>query len=131
MYSTHRYCRYFSNAAAALLLTGALFAARRSVNIDIDAQGRFNYKDERNADATRVRAKRGDTVRFECRAGACTVDFGRRSPFSGSSFSAARGQGVEAAVRPNAEVGVYKYTVTVRNPGQPDKVQDPEVEIEP
>ena len=117
-------------AAAALLLTATLFAARRSVIIEVDAQGRFSYRDENNGNATRIRVKRSDTVRFECRSGACTVDFGNRSPFSGSSFSAPQGQAVEAVVRGNAAIGVYKYTVTVRNPGRPDRVQDPEVEIE-
>ncbi|MBS1830392.1 MAG: hypothetical protein JST93_34135 [Acidobacteria bacterium] len=117
-------------AVAALLLTATLFAARRSVTIAVDAQNRFSYRDENNGDATRIRVKRNDTVRFECRSGACTVDFGNRSPFAGGTFSAPRGQAVEAAVRGNAAFGVYKYTVTVRNPGQPDRVQDPEVEIE-
>ena len=115
---------------AALLLTATLFAARRSVIIAVDAQSRFSYRDENNGDATRVRVKRNDTVRFECRSGACTVDFGNRSPFAGARFSAPQGQAVEANVRGNAAFGVYKYTVTVRNPGQPDRVQDPEVEIE-
>ncbi len=116
--------------AGALLLTGALFAARHTVNIEVDNQGRFGYKDANNGDASRTRAKRGDTIRFECKSGACTADFGNRSPFAGSTVSAARGQGAEAVVRSDAAPGVYKYTVTVRNPGQADKVHDPEVEIE-
>ena len=67
IHCARRYYRTLWRAVAALLLTATLFAARRSVNIEVDAQSRFSYKDENKGDASRIRVKRSDTVRFEFR----------------------------------------------------------------
>ncbi len=106
-------------------------AVTHRVNIFLDAQGQFSYRDANGESASTVRVNRGDTIEWTCSAGNWTILItGDVTPFSGQVFTVGdRANTVKSlTIRGDAPDGTYKYSVVVLAAGAL-RTDDPEIII--
>ena len=106
-------------------------AVTHRVNIFLNPQSQFSYRDARGEAANTLRVNRGDTIEWTCSAGNWTIIIaGDVSPFSGEVFTIGdRANTVKSlTIRDDAPDGTYKYSVVVMA-GRAPRTDDPEIII--